>query len=134
MIKRILRLADIPKVKIFLSSCLELYVSNNLSQHMKINLDANGFVKGDVETFIKHRVKELGEWDEARKKRVRETLFEKAEGTFPWASLAIEDLDCHYWSPDCDTFLEEFLPKLEGVSYFPMMDMISHQGVLDLIN
>jgi len=135
LIGRILGLADIPKVKVFLSSRVVLYVSNNLPGHMKINLDGNEFVKGDVETFIKHRVNALGEWG-GRKKRVRETLLAKAEGTFLWASLAIEDLDCHYWSPDFDTFLEEFPPKLEGV-YQKMLRRISESRgstkVLDII-
>ena len=59
LMKRILRLASIPEVKIF-SSRVVPKVSKNISAHMAINLDGNHFVKGDVETFIKYRVNSFG--------------------------------------------------------------------------
>jgi len=67
LVPRILRLANIPMAKIFFSSHVVPDVSNNLSQHMKINLDGNDSVKGDVKTFIKYRVNALGGWDDGLK-------------------------------------------------------------------
>ena len=127
LIKRILGLADIPKVKIFLSSRIVPEVSKNLSAHTAINLDGNDFVKGDVETFIKHRVNALGGWDDVLKEKVRETLLAKAEGIFLWASLAIENLACYCSGPDFASFLEESPPELEGI-YRKMLRRISESG------
>ena len=136
LIERILRLANIPKVKIFLSSRPVLYVSNNLPQYIEINLDGNDAVREDVKAFIKHKVNKLGGWDDKRKKRVRETLLEKAEGIFLWASLAIDDLALYYWRFDFDTFLKELPSKLEGV-YQEMLRRIKESrgssNALDII-
>ena len=127
LITRIVGLADIPGVKIFLSSRVVPEVLNNLSRHMEINLDGNDFVKGDVETFIKHRVKGLGGWDDGLKDRVRETLLAKAEGNFLWASLVIDNLACHSSGPGFDIFLEESPPELEGI-YQGMLRRILESG------
>jgi len=136
LITRIVGLADIPKVKILLSSRVVPEVSNNISRHMEINLDGNDSVKGDVETFINYRVNALREWDDGLKERVRETLLAKAEGIFLWASLAIENLACYCSGPDFDTFLEESPPELEGV-YQKMLRRIKERRgwkkVLDMI-
>jgi len=102
---------------------------------MQINLDGNDLVKGDVKIFIKQKVDRL-QWGEGQKERVRETLLAKAEGTFLWASLAIENLACHCSEPDFDTFLEESPPELEGV-YQKMLRRIKERKgskkVLDMM-
>jgi len=135
LIERVLGLANIPKVKIFLSSRIVPVVSNNLSQHMKINLDGNDFVKGDVETFIRQKVNRL-KWGEGQKERVGETLLAKAEGIFLWASLAIKNLASHCSEPDFDAFLEESPSELEGV-YQKMLRRINERRgskkVLDMM-
>jgi len=135
LIKRILRLADIPRVKIFFSSRIVPVVSNHLSQHMQINLDGNDLVNGDVKIFIKQKVDRL-RWGEGQKERVRETLLTKAEGTFLWASLAIENLACHCSEPDFDSFLKELPPELEGVYQKMLRSINERRGsrkVLDMM-
>jgi len=136
LIERILGLAGIPKVKIFLSSRVVPEVSKNLSAHTAINLDGNDFVKGDVETFIRHRVNAFGGWDDGLNERVRETLLAKAEGIYLWASLAIENLACHCSGPDFDAYLEESPAKLKGI-YQKMLRRIKERRgskkVLDMI-
>ena len=61
------------------------HIAHNLSssslKFTKINLDANDFVKKNVEAFIRYRVNELG-WDTKLKKRVKNALLVKSEGTF----------------------------------------------------
>ena len=135
LIERILGLANIPKVKIFFSSRIVPVVSNNLSQHMQINLDGNDLVKGDVKIFIKQKVDRL-KWGKGQKERVRETLLAKAEGTFLWASLVIENLARYCSEPDFDTFLEESPPELEGVYQKMLRQIKERRGskkVLDMM-
>ena len=136
LITRMLWLADIPKVKLLLSSRAVPKVSNNRSRYMKINLNGNGFVEQDVKTFIELRVNALGGWGDGLKERVRETLLTKAEGNFLWASLAIKNVAYHPSGPSFDIFLEKFPPKLEGV-YQKMLRRIIDSGgsrkVLDMI-
>ncbi|PUU84170.1 hypothetical protein B9Z19DRAFT_1060428 [Tuber borchii] len=115
LIERILLLMTIRKVKIFLSSREVPHVSNNLSRHTKINLDTSGFITGDVETFIKHRVSALDGWDDDLKQRAREAILAKAEGTFLWASLVIENLTYLSSGPDFKYFLNELPLKLENL-------------------
>ncbi|PUU77222.1 hypothetical protein B9Z19DRAFT_1066010 [Tuber borchii] len=137
LIERIRGLAETSKVKIFLSSRVVPHVSNNLPRHMKIiNLDANDFVKRDVEIFIKHRVNALGEWDHDLKRRVRKALRKKAEGIFLWASLAIENLACLSSGPDFETFLKRLPTKLEDIYRKMLRSLIKREGsqkVLEMI-
>ncbi|PUU77220.1 hypothetical protein B9Z19DRAFT_1146547 [Tuber borchii] len=126
LIERIRGLAETSKVKIFLSSRVVPHVSNNLPGHMKIDLDGKDFVKRDVETFIRHRVNALGDWDDNLKERVREAILAKSEGTFLWAALAIENLACFSSGLDFEAVLEELPLKLEGV-YQKMLRTLSQR-------
>ncbi|KAG0133855.1 hypothetical protein HOY82DRAFT_453354, partial [Tuber indicum] len=116
-IGRILRLKDIPdkKVKIFLSSRNVPYISNSLLEPKTIDLDTNGFAKGDVKRFIELGVNKFGGWDTGQKNRAIETLWAKSEGIFLWASLAIENLKRHSTAPDYEEFLGKFPSELKGV-------------------
>jgi len=110
-IERILLLG----VKIFLSSRHVPHVSNNLSRHIKINLDTSSFVAEDVKTFIWKRVDALEGWDDDLKVRVKDAILAKAEGIFLWASLAIGGLAHFSSGPDFDKFLKNPPPRLEGI-------------------
>ena len=127
LIGRILLLMKSRKVKIFLSSRDVPHVSNNLSRHTKINLDTSGFILGDVETFIRHRVSALDGWDDDLKKRAREAILAKAGGTFLWASLAIENLTCFSSGPDFECFLNQLPLKLENL-YRNLLSSLSTRG------
>ena len=127
LIERILGLMKTRTVKIFLSSRHVPHVSNFLCKHTKINLDTSRFVKDDLETFVSHRLNQLNGWDDALKKRVRETLLEKAEGTFLWASLVIEDLSYNCSGPDFDDFFREPPQGLDDV-YRKMLYPLSGNG------
>ena len=124
LIERILYLMNTRTVKIFLSSRHVPHVSNFLCKHTKINLDTNRFVKDDLETFVSHRLNQLHGWNDTLKKRVRETILEKAEGTFLWASLVIEDLSYNCSGPDFDDFFRQPPPGLNDV-YRKMLDPLS---------
>ena len=95
LIEKILGLRDICTVKIFLSSRDVPHVSNYILrvfyQYTKIDLDINSFVKEDVGRFISYRVDGLG-WDVGLRRKAKEILLVKSEGTFLWVSLMIERL------------------------------------------
>ena len=117
LIGRILGLMEIRNVKIFLSSRDVPHIANNLSsdpsQYTRINLDTNSFVKEDVKAFIRCRVNRWG-WDANTKERT-ETLLAKSEGTFLWASLAIESLTSLSTGPSIEPFLKKLPLKLEDL-------------------
>ena len=117
-------------VKIFLSSRHVPHVSNNLSRHIQINLDTSSFVTEDVKTFIWNRVNALEGWDDNLKDRVREVILEKAEGTFLWASLVIENLTHFSSGPDFDKFLRKVPSRLEDV-YREMLSTLISRGEPD---
>jgi len=119
------------RVKIFLSSRDVPHVSNSLPRNLtgydKINLDTNSFVREDVKTFIGKRVDRLG-WDVGLEKEANEALLAKSEGTFLWASLAVDNLACFSSGPDFDTFLEKAPSKLEEI-YRPILSsLLKRQG------
>ena len=127
-IERILSLMKTRKVKIFLSSRDVPHVSNNLFYgHTKLNLDTSGFITGDVTTFVRHRVSALDGWDDGLKQKAREAILAKAEGTFLWASLAIENLTCLSSGPDFERFLNQLPLKLENL-YRNMLSSLSKRG------
>ena len=126
-IERILSLMKTRKVKIFLSSRDVPHVSNNLSGHTKLNLDTSGFIIGDVTTFVRDRVSALDGWDDGLKQKAREAILAKAEGTFLWASLAIENLTCLSSGPDFERFLNQLPLKLENL-YRNMLSSLSTRG------
>ena len=133
LIGRILGLMKTRTVKIFLSSRDVPHVSNHLSRYTKINLDTSHFVKEDLETFVDRRLNALNEWDDNLKDRAREALLEKAEGTFLWASLAIENLSSHSSGPDFESFLKKPPLVLEGV-YRKMLGPLSSEGEGEVLN
>jgi len=107
---RILGLMGIRTVKIFLSSQDVPHISNNLccdfGKFAKINLDMTNFVRMDVETFIKRRVNEW-RWDVEWREKAVETLIDKSEGIFLWASLAIDNLARLSSGPDFGELLKK---------------------------
>ena len=135
VIQRIRKFMKIRRVKIFLSGQDVPHVSNNLPKFTKIDLDTNSFLKADVETFIRNKVDAWG-WDDKQKEKAKEALMAKSEGTFLWASLAIENLACLSSGPDFDAFLEKPPPMLEDVYRKMLRTLCSRaelRGVLDMI-
>jgi len=135
VIQQIRKLMKIRRVKIFLSSQDVPHVSNNLPKFTRINLDTNSFLKEDVETFIRNKVDAWG-WDDKQKEKAKEALMAKSEGTFLWASLAIENLACLSSGPDFDAFLERPPPMLEDIYRRMLRTLCSRvelRGVLDMI-
>ena len=128
---RILGLMEIRSVKIFLSSRNIPHITDNLpcdpTKCTKIDLDTNGLVARDVETFIRRRVGEWG-WDVDLSKRAIETLVLKSEGTFLWASLAMENLECLSSGPDFDTILEKPLPQLQDLYRKILLSLSEQKG------
>ena len=115
-------------VKIFLSSRDVPHVLNNLPNYTKINLDiANSFVQHDLEVFIRRRLDALNGWDSDMKSTARETLLAKAEGTFLWVSLAIDNLTCHCSGTGVGSFLSALPPGLKNI-YQNMLDPLSREG------
>jgi len=135
LIVRIQLLMKIREVKLFLSSRNVPHVSNNLpSKHTKIDLDTSIFITRDVETFVRHRVSALDGWDDDLKQKARDAILAKAEGTFLWASLAIENLTCLSSGPDFECFLNQLPLKLENL-YQNMLDSLSTRGdPLEVLN
>ncbi|PUU77223.1 hypothetical protein B9Z19DRAFT_1194171 [Tuber borchii] len=137
LIGRILGLMKIHKVKIFLSSRDVPHVSNTLSRnhtkYAKINLDSNSLasVREDVKTFIGRRVDALG-WDVSLKTKAKEALLAKSEGTFLWASMAAENLECYSSGPDFDTFLEKAPSGLENI-YRSILSSVSKRDGSDKV-
>ena len=129
LIRRILGLMEIRTVKILLSSRDVPYISNNLPHNhheSKINLDMNGFVKADVEKFIRRRVGSWA-WDMELKERAIECLLAKSDGIFLWASLAIESLTYFHLGLDFDEFLRKLPVRLTDV-YRTMLHKLFLQG------
>jgi len=130
LIVRIRLLMKIREVKIFLSSRNVPHVSNNLpSKHTKINLDTSSSIKGDVETFVWNRVGALNEWNDDLKQKVRKAILAKAEGTFLWAPLVIEELAHSSSGPDFECFLNKLPSALEKL-YRSMLGSLSTRGDL----
>ncbi|KAG0133854.1 hypothetical protein HOY82DRAFT_603315 [Tuber indicum] len=127
LVQRIKGLMDIHKVKIFLSSRDVPHVSNNLPKHTKIELDKNELVKGDVETFIRSRVGEFEDWNGDQRTSAIKTLLEKSEGSFLWASLAVEILGSSGTGPNYEIFLEK-LPLELGDIYRKMLENVQSRG------
>jgi len=115
---KILELRDICTVKIFLSSRDAPYVLNytlhDAYRYTKINLDMNSFVKADVERFISCRVDALG-WDVGLKRKAKEILLVKSEGTFLWVSSVIERLAMLSSGIGFEKILNNLPPDLEKV-------------------
>ena len=130
LISKILGLMEIKTVKIFLSCQDVPYISNNLPHNpykcRKINLDMNGFVKADVETFIRRKVNAWG-WDTELRERAMECLLAKSDGIFLWASLAVKTLSYFHLGLDFDEFLRKLPLGLEDV-YRTMLHKIFLQG------
>ena len=139
LIGRILGLMKIHKVKIFLSSRDVPHVSNTLSRnhtkYAKINLDTNSLtsVREDVKTFIGRRVDALG-WDVSLKKKAKEAVLAKSEGTFLWASMAVENLACFSSGPDFDTFLERAPSGLEDIYRHILSSLSNRDGSEKVLN
>ena len=109
LMRKILGLMEIRTVKIFLSSRDVPHIANNLCcdfDKYEINLDMTNFVRMDVETFIKRRVNEW-RWDVAWREKAVETLIDKSEGIFLWASLAIDNLARLSSGPDFGELLKK---------------------------
>jgi len=139
LIGRILGLMEIRSVKIFLSSRNIPHITDSLpcdpKKCAKIDLDTNSFVARDVETFIRRRVGAWG-WDVDLSERARGALVVKSEGTFLWASLAMENLACFSSGPDFDAILENPLPELQKVYRKMLGSLLELEGwekVLDII-
>ena len=130
LISKILGLMEIRGVKIFLSCRDVPYISNNLPHNpykcRKINLDANSFVRADVETFIWRKVNAWG-WDMELKERARECLLAKSDGIFLWASLAVKSLSYFHLGLGFDEFLRK-LPLEFADVYRTMLDKLLLQG------
>ena len=137
LIRRILGLMEIRTVKIFLSSRDVPYVSNNLPhnphEYAKINLDANHFVKADVETFIRRKVNGWG-WDVDLKERALGTLLAKSEGIYLWASLAIGSLTYQCSGPDFDVVLKKPPSKLEDIYRKMLCSLSRKKGSENILN
>ena len=128
LIGRITGLMKTWTVKIFLSSRDAPHVLNNLPNYTKINLDiANSFVQHDLGVFIRRRLDALNGWDTSMKNKAKETLLAKAEGTFLWVSLAIENLTCNCSGPGVESFLSALPPGLKNI-YQNMLDSLSREG------
>ncbi|KAG0133874.1 hypothetical protein HOY82DRAFT_639180 [Tuber indicum] len=135
-VDRILGLMTIPGVKIFFSSRDSPYISSNLSECIKINLDGNTFVRKDVNTFVRRRVIAFRNWEVDQKDRAIKSLLEKSEGTFLWASLAVENLKRSITGPDLEDLPEEFPLELKDVYRKMLCDVDSREGsekVLEMI-
>ena len=136
-IGRILGLMEIRTVKIFLSSRDVPHISNNLPcsihESTKIDLDMNGFIKEDVESFIRRRVNSWG-WNVDLKERAMETLLAKSEGIFLWASLAIENLTYFSSGPDFDKFLSKPPSGLKDVYREMLRTLISRGESGEVLN
>ncbi|KAG0133875.1 hypothetical protein HOY82DRAFT_639186 [Tuber indicum] len=128
LIERILKLMDIPKVKIFLSSREVPHISNNLCECTRINLGTSSFVKADVETFIKGRVDKFGGWNVDQKEGAIGALLTKSEGIFLWASLSIENLKRFSTGPDYEEFLRKLPSELKDVYRKMLCDVRSREG------
>jgi len=130
---------EIGTVKIFLSSREAPHISDSLlyNRHecSKIDLDTNSFVKRDVEKVIRRRVGTWG-WDVDLSERAIEALLAKSEGTFLWASLAMENLACFSSGPDFGAILEKPIPELQDL-YRKMLRSLTEgeepKKVLDII-
>ena len=139
LIGRILGLMGIRRVKIFFSSRDVPHISKNLPHNRQectmINLDINGFVKGDVETFINHRVNAWG-WNIEPRRTAVGNLLAKSGGVFLWASLAIKRLTNLGSSHDFREFLRKQPVGLEDL-YREMLRTLISRGesgeVLDMI-
>jgi len=130
LIGRILGLMEIRRVKIFFSSRDVPQISNNLPHNphesIVINLDTSGFVKEDVEMFIKRRVSALG-WDIELRERAVGTLLAKSEGIFLWVLLAIEALTYDSYRANVDEILRKLPVGIEGM-YETMLHNLFSQG------
>ena len=131
LIERVLGLMEIRTVKIFLSSWDVPNISNklhhNAHEFTRINLDTTHFVKMDVEAFIKRRVN-MWKWDVELSERAVETLLEKSEGIFLWASLAIDHLGGLSSGPDFDELLKK-TPLGLGEVYQKMLHSLNPKQV-----
>ena len=131
LIRRILGLMEIRSVKIFLSSRNIPHITDSLpcdpAKCTKIDLDTNSFVARDVETFIRRRVGAWG-WDVDLSERAIEALVAKSEGTFLWASLAMENLACLSSGPDFDAILEKPLPELQDLYRKMLLSLTEREG------
>ena len=139
LIGRILGLMEISKIKIFLSCRDGPYISDSLLRSplkcTKVDLDMNSSVAKDVETFIRGRVSAWG-WDADLSKKAIEALLAKSEGTFLWASLAIENLSCFSSGPDFNTFIEKPPQELQDIYRLMLRSLSEWDGwekVLDII-
>ena len=134
---RILGLMEIRTVKIFISSRDVPHISNNLPcssfKCTKINLDISSFIKEDVESFIRRRVNAWG-WDVDLKEKAMKALLAKSEGTFLWASLAIENLTYFSSGPDFDKFLSKPPSGLEDVYRGMLGTLISRREPGEVLN
>ena len=134
LIGQILRLMSIRKVKILLSSRDIPHISNKLPNSdikcAEINLDTSGFVRRDVQNFIKRRVDALEGWDNALKERVTRALLAKEEGDFLWASLVIGNIVCLSPGHDFDTFLAKPPFELKDI-YGKMLSSLSESKGLE---
>ena len=130
LIGRILGLMEIRRVKIFFSSRDVPHISTNLPHNSHeftvINLDINGFVKQDVETFIKHRVNAWG-WNIEPSRTAVGILLPKSGGVFLWASLAIKRLTNPGSFHDFREFLRKQPVGLEDV-YREMLRTLISRG------
>ncbi|KAL6716618.1 hypothetical protein ACLMJK_006186 [Lecanora helva] len=87
----------LPSFRLIISSRKILEISSKMSQHLQLDLDSRPFqnIEQDIYEAVRFRVGQVAtekQWPESLSEEVIEEITKKAEGTFLWASLVIEEL------------------------------------------